>query len=156
MLDNCKSAQERWGGVNNLIDQWLNERQSLLVDFCDLAAEKNYDESDFDQTILLRSLCQLLVDYTSAGHFEIYTQLVKEGQIHNDNDGLAAARKLIEKIDPTTDIILDFNDKYLETDDMSSLGKDLSQLGMALESRFAAEDQMIQVLHTAHSADTTH
>lgn len=153
MLNDCKTAKERWGGVNNLIDQWLNERQSLLVIFCQLAADKKYDEANFDQTTQLRSLCELLVDYSSAGHFEIYSQLVKEGQSYNDDDGLSEASKLIEKIDPTTDEILDFNDKYLETDDLSALDKDLSQLGMILESRFAAEDQMIKILHTAHSAD---
>ena len=48
-------------------------------------------------------------------------------------------------------MILDFNDKYLETDDLKTLTTDLSQLGESLEARLAAEDQMIAVLHTAHS-----
>ncbi|MFT6421094.1 MAG: regulator of sigma D, partial [Porticoccus sp.] len=36
MLENCKSAKERWGGVSQLIDQWLEERQEMLVRFCAL------------------------------------------------------------------------------------------------------------------------
>ena len=153
MLENCQTAKERWGGVNTLIDQWLNERQELLVEFCNLASQDSYSESDVAQTSRLRSLCQLLVDYSSAGHFEIYNQLVKEGEEFNDSEALHEAEKLIDRIGPTTDAILDFNDKYLETDDLSSLADDLSTLGIALESRFGCEDQMISVLHSAHADD---
>ena len=31
MLEDCKSAQERWGGVSEIIDRWLQERQQMLV-----------------------------------------------------------------------------------------------------------------------------
>ena len=37
MLDNCQNAKERWGGVHQLIDRWLKERQELLVHYCDLS-----------------------------------------------------------------------------------------------------------------------
>jgi len=33
MLENCQSAKERWGGVNDIIDRWLHERQQLLVEY---------------------------------------------------------------------------------------------------------------------------
>ena len=33
MLENCKTARERWGGVSVIIDRWLQERQDLLVLF---------------------------------------------------------------------------------------------------------------------------
>ena len=36
MLENCQNAKERWGGVSDIIDKWLKERQSLLVRYCDL------------------------------------------------------------------------------------------------------------------------
>ncbi|MFC6977385.1 Rsd/AlgQ family anti-sigma factor [Microbulbifer taiwanensis] len=98
----------------------------------------------------MRQLCQLLVDYVSAGHFEVYEQLIREGQAFDDKQGLEQARQLYKDIDKTTDIAVDFNDKYQETDDLSSLVSDLSQLGEALESRFSSEDQMIALLHTAH------
>jgi len=77
--------------------------------------------------------------------------LVKEGKELQDSEGLEAADRLFQTIDATTEIILDFNDKYLETDDLKTLAVDLSRLGESLESRLAAEDQMIKVLHTAHS-----
>ncbi len=60
------------------------------------------------------------------------------------------ASKLYDVVDKTTEKLLDFNDKYLETDDLATLTNDLSQLGEALEIRFSAEDRLIAVLHAAH------
>jgi regulator of sigma D len=56
----------------------------------------------------------------------------------------------MDKIQPSTEAVLDFNDKYLETDDLDSLSVDLSTVGEALELRFECEDKMIEVLHNAH------
>ena len=55
-----------------------------------------------------------------------------------------------QTIDKTTETLLDFNDKYQETDDLGELSCDLSIMGQGLEPRFSAEDQMIEVLHTSH------
>ncbi|MDP5210137.1 MULTISPECIES: sigma D regulator [unclassified Microbulbifer] len=150
MLENCKSARERWGGVSEIIDRWLQSRQTLLVSFYHLLEKKQFSESDLDTEGKVRQLCQLLVDYVSAGHFEVYEQLMREGQAFDDKQGLQKAHELYRDIDTTTDIAVDFNDKYLETDDLSSLAPDLSRLGEALETRFSSEDRMIALLHTAH------
>ena len=96
------------------------------------------------------------MDYTSAGHFEIYDQLVREGNDFEDNDGLQTANELLTTIDGTTQKILDFNDKYLETDDLTTLTVDLSDLGESLSARMEAEDAMIEVLHTAHRDKLAH
>lgn len=146
MLDNCQTAQERWGGVNDIIDRWLQERQALLVQYCKLS------ESGTEETagVKLQRLCQILVDYVSAGHFEVYDQLLKEGRDFDDEKALQEAPELFSKIDLTTESLLDFNDKYLETDDLESLSADLSSLGEKLAARFESEDRMIEVLHTAH------
>ena len=151
MLEHCKNAKERWGGVNDLIDKWLHERQDLLVLYCDLST--NIEDGLFEVAAnQLRTLCQLLVDYVSAGHFEIYDQLVKEGRAFNDTEGLQEASKLFSIIDLSTEYALDFNDKYLETDDLRSLSNDLSTLGEKLATRFESEDRVIHVLHDAHKA----
>lgn len=147
MLENCQNAKERWGGVSAIIDRWLQERQDMLVQYCDLSGEQQSDEIRADK---LRSLCQILVDYVSAGHFEIYDQLIKEGREFEDEEALHEAGRLFTIVDGTTEKLLDFNDKYLETDDLSSIVKDLSALGETLEIRFSAEDRMISVLHTSH------
>jgi regulator of sigma D len=150
MLENCKSAKERWGGVNDIIDRWLQERQELLVDYCSLSGIDSFDENNSDHGNMIRHFCQTLVDYVSAGHFEVYDQLIKEGQEFGDKKALETAAKLYDSIDSTTEFLLDFNDKYQETDDLSALSSDLSQAGQQLENRFEAEDQMIAVLHTKH------
>jgi regulator of sigma D len=56
----------------------------------------------------------------------------------------------MDKIQPSTELILDFNDKYLATDDLEALTQDLSNVGEALAQRFESEDKMIAVLHDAH------
>ena len=149
MLENCRTAQERWGGVSTIIDRWLQERQELLVIYCSLS-DINQDPDKFERGNELKSLCQIMVDYGSAGHFEIYDQLLKEGQEFGDTQGLKTASTLFKTIDKTTEFVLDFNDKYLETDDLDTIDEDLSQLGETLVTRFEAEDDMIKVLHTAH------
>ena len=149
MLENCQSARERWGGVSDIIDRWLQERQDLLVLFCKLSAQKDVSFSaETEET--LRNFCQILVDYVSAGHFEIYEQLVNEGREFDDYEGLLQAKQHYKTVDSTTELILDFNDKYQETDHLASLVTDLSRLGESLATRFEAEDQMIELLHNSH------
>lgn len=147
MLENCQNAKERWGGVSIIIDRWLQERQDMLVQYCSIGEADQNEDVRGDK---LRRLCQILVDYVSAGHFEIYDQLIKEGREFDDEEALHEAGRLFTIIDGTTEKLLDFNDKYLETDDLSSLNQDLSSLGETLEIRFSAEDRMISVLHTSH------
>ena len=150
MLENCQNAKERWGGVNEIIDRWLHERQDMIVQYCALSGlGQNAKDSEF-RGEKLRTLCQILVDYVSAGHFEIYDQLIKEGREFDDDEALQEASKLFTTIDRTTEKLLDFNDKYLETDDLNTLDNDLSELGQTLEIRFTTEDSMISVLHTSH------
>lgn len=149
MLENCKSAQERWGGVSDIIDKWLAERQVMLVDYCGLSDDVE-EMDDASCGIRLRKLCQVLVDYVSAGHFEIYEQLLKEGKEFNDLEGLKAAEAFYKVIHSTTEYVLDFNDKYQEIDDLDAIETDLSRLGEVLATRFESEDKMIEVLHYSH------
>jgi len=150
MLENCQNAKERWGGVSIIIDRWLQERQDMLVQYCAIGGADQASGNDEARGEKLRRLCQILVDYVSAGHFEIYDQLIKEGREFDDEEALHEAGRLFTIVDNTTEKLLDFNDKYLETDDLSSLDPDLSSLGETLEIRFSAEDRMISVLHTSH------
>lgn len=153
MLENCRNARERWGGVSELIDRWLKERQELLVRYCDLSTE-----TDFSQTEMLRDkfvrLCEVLVDYVSAGHFEVYEQLIQEAREFNDG-GLELAAKVYPRIEQTTGVALNFNDRVdgrlLTEDDVRELFLELSKLGEVLESRFEMEDFLIEHLHNAHA-----
>jgi regulator of sigma D len=154
MLENCKTAQERWGGVSEIIDRWLGSRNELLVQYCALSEDVQFDD-DEESAPSVREFCQDLIDYTSAGHFEIYDQLIQEGKEFDDQEGLSQAETLYAKIKPTTDFIVDFNDKYQEVDDLDAIENDLSSLGEVLANRFEAEDRMIEVLHYAHQEQLT-
>ncbi|BEH13163.1 sigma D regulator [Marinobacter shengliensis] len=153
MLENCRNARERWGGVSELIDRWLKERQELLVRYCDLSTE-----TDFSQTEMLRDkfvrLCEVLVDYVSAGHFEVYEQLIQEAREFNDG-GLELVAKVYPRIEQTTGVALNFNDRVdgrlLTEGDVRELFSELSKLGEVLESRFEMEDFLIEHLHNAHA-----
>ncbi len=150
MLEKCKSAKERWGGVSELIDRWLQERQDLLGLFIELPQlELNQDVPD-----VLKRFGDILVDYASSWHFGVYEQLLVEADQFNDG-GVQLARELEPKIQQTTDVIVDFNDQYedvsvLRIQDVYQLGERLSGLGEALAERFEMEDQLIERLHIAH------
>jgi len=150
MLDNCKDNRERWRGVETLLQVWLKERRELLVKYTAIAATLDRREArDIDSG--LRRLRQLLVDYVSAGHFEIYSQLVREAEAFADGTGETAAR-IIPSIGDTTEVILGFDEKYSNPECRGAeLEDDLSLLGEMLESRFELEDRLIAVLHRSHA-----
>lgn len=102
MLNNCKNAKERWGGVSHIIDRWLEDRQQMLVQYCALSALQAGAAEDLVRGEKLREFCQGLVDYVSAGHFEVYDQLIKEGREFDDEEALQQAGKLYSIIDRTT------------------------------------------------------
>ena len=88
MLESCQSAQERWGGVNLLIDRWLQERQELVKAYAEL---QNGNQPLAVTAGSLQQFCELLVDYVSAGHFEVYEQLTGEAKAFGDQRGLDCA-----------------------------------------------------------------
>lgn len=155
MLENCKSVKERWGGVSKILDGWLQQRQELIVEFCTVSGV--HDTSSLhakDTSEGLRHFCELMVDYISAGHFEVYDHLIQEAEEFNDGKGLEVARRLYPEVSKTTEQVLAFNDNFdavlSNQDDSPSLARELSKLGETLVSRFELEDQLIESLHYSH------
>jgi regulator of sigma D len=153
MLENCKNARERWGGVSELIDRWLKERQELLVHYCDLSGTTDFSQTESLHQKFVR-LCEVLVDYVSAGHFEIYEQLIQEAREFDDG-GIELAARVYPRIEKTTETALNFNDQLngqsLTEDKARELFGQLSELGETLETRFEMEDFLIEHLHNAHA-----
>jgi regulator of sigma D len=150
MLEKCKSAKERWGGVSEIIDSWLEERQALISLFVHLP-EQHINEALNNR---VQDFCQVLMDYLSSGHFEVYEQLLREGSDFADGS-LEEGQELLPKIQISTDIALDFNDDFSNLLDptvqqIREFSERLSKLGESLEERFELEDTMISVLHTSH------
>ncbi len=144
MLESCQNAQERWGGVHLLIDRWLQERKELIDAYDKLGAKP---EALGEDRKPLQEFCGVLVDYVSAGHFEIYEQLTGEAKAFNDKRGLELAETLYPRIDVITEKLLAFNDLC---DEGKCVAEKFKELGGLLHERFELEDCLIEVLHTAH------
>lgn len=156
MYTRLQNARQQWGGSLTAIDNWLEERQQLIVSYCKLAALPPFDKQNSDQQLPdqahIQGFCQLLMDYLSAGHFEVYDQIVSQCEI-NGHDSKALAANLYPRISVSTDLALEFNDRYAEHMDEAedvTFDTHLSQLGQALEERFSLEDELIQTLFTRH------
>ena len=156
MLDNCKSKEERWNGVQDLVNRWLAERQELVVLLFSLGNTKSFSSDCNKSLSQLRKFSQILLDYTSAGHFEVYDQLAREAEEYLDGSECLLT-KLFPKLKASTDIALAFNDTY-DTDEhceqaLGRLKDELSLLGESLTQRFALEDQLINRLHQSHKPE---
>ncbi len=153
MLEGCKTAKERWGGVHGLIDRWLNERQELLVLYCAIKGLKPYSPRETPMSVKVQAFCQVMMDYCSAGHFEVYKQLVLEAQEYDDG-GMELAKKHYPRLEAITEKCVAFNDNYDTAEHclekMTDLATDLSDLGELLEERFVMEDELIEALHNVH------
>jgi regulator of sigma D len=155
MLDNCTDNKERWNAVENLLQNWLRERRDILVRYTAIAATLSKSDDAEKLQSGLRDLCQLLVDYVSVGHFEVFYELIREAEAFADGSG-KLANDIIPKIGDTTEVILGFDEKYpLPVGAISDHSADLSLLGEILELRFELEDALIAGMHMAHAAQVS-
>ncbi|WP_148253094.1 sigma D regulator [Aidingimonas lacisalsi] len=154
MLEDCKSALERWGGVHELIDRWLGQRREMLVNFVELQ-EACESELEAVEKARIDAFSELLMDYISAGHFEIYPQLREEAKAFDDAEALVLADRLLERLDMSTELVLSFDADYATSSRcqhyIARLPAWLDRLSKGLNERFALEDQLIGRLHAAHS-----
>jgi regulator of sigma D len=153
MLEGCNNARDYWQGVDKVVERWLNDRQEVIRFYCAISSLKSYTNKEVPITVRVRAFCQVLVDYVSAGHFEVYEQLSREAKTFADKH-TKVVELLFSAINTTTETALHFNDLY-DTDAhcqemLSLLPRALSELGMALEERFELEDKLINILHDAH------
>ncbi len=150
MLDDYGNARERWNAVEKLLQGWLKERRDMLVSYAGIAGAFELTSQPGDLEPRLQQLCEILVDYVSAGHFEVFYELILEAEAFADgSDKLASS--LIAQIGDTTEVILGFDEKYPSGNAEADYQSDLSLLGEILERRFELEDQLIVGLHKAHA-----
>ncbi|KFE53724.1 Rsd/AlgQ family anti-sigma factor [Pseudomonas syringae] len=151
MLESCQNAQERWGGVNELIDRWLKARKDLVSTY-DVLGDALGNEKLAADRAGLQKFCEVLLDYVSAGHFEIYEQLSSEAKAFNDERGLELADTIYQRLEVITKSALAFNDRCDKGDcsDRSVIAAEFKTLGGLLHERFELEDCLIEVLHNSH------
>ena len=155
MLTKLEQAKEEWGGTLSVIDNWLEDRQNLVVLYCELAGLPPYQQETrcLPPQQKITQFCQILLDYASTGHFEVYEQIILQCKLDGEIN-LKIAQKLYSRFTTTTDTALEFNDKYAESASEKALldfDRDLSELGQIMEGRFEREDQLLEVVHLHHT-----
>lgn len=146
------SGVERRAKLHNTIAALIKLRHDVMVSYCRLAGVSSFENRDSEkhgpQPEHLRSFCQVMVDYTAMGHFEVYQRIIEGKERRRAVKEVAA--EVYPAIAETTDYLVDFNDKYddLEDDaaDTSMLGGDLSRLGEIIAIRSDLEDQILAAL----------
>lgn len=139
-------AQEHRTRTQEMVTNWLAERQQMLVLYCKLAGIESFDP-DKPEKQLLKDFCQLLVDYVAFGHFEVYDRITAGNE--RRSEVIRVAEEAYPRITRVTRQVVSFNDKYDLTDheqSLDNLNEDLSRLGEALASRIELEDQLVKAL----------
>lgn len=143
---------ERRARLHNTIAGLIKLRHNVIVSYCKLAGVTSFSKRDMEihtpQIDQLRSFCQVMVDYTAMGHFEVYQRIIEGKERRRVVKEVAA--DVYPAIAETTDFLVDFNDKYddLESnsEDLGQLATDLSRLGEIIAIRGDLEDQILAAL----------
>lgn len=142
--------KQQFEAVEELLTRWLKERRALLGAYTEIVVTLDHPLDGDVMEQRQKALCELLVDYVSVGHFEVFHQLINEAESFADGSCVLAER-LMPDIGATTEVILAYEEKYGNSrGHQEKLKRDLSSLGEVLESRFVLEDQLIAGLHNRH------
>lgn len=147
MLTQSREPKDHARRVDVLVQRWLQDRQALMVLMTALGDGQAQNASAVP--LRVQRLCEALMDYVSAGHFEIYDELLAEAE-QRGSQHLAVALALYPQLQATTDVVLQFNDWHegpAKAGILSRLPQELAELLPALEKRFGIEDRMIALLH---------
>ncbi len=151
----ASSAQhvERRAQSHQSIREVVLARTETLSLYQQLASMRPFGPEQTVQDTLDR-FCQALVDYAAGTHFQFYRRI--EENTERRTPVLRLAGKIYPRVLHTTEVILEFNDRYDPTQpckdiDLERLSRDLSQLGEALAERIDLEDRLIRTLTRARS-----
>ena len=145
IAEKISAEENRRTRQSHTINNLLNERQQVLVSMCELAELEASDVPPVTVMHNLRNFNQRLVDYTALGHFEIYERII-DGKERRGNIKMVADR-VYPLISGTTQLFVDFNDKYEGVDEPESLTNlyhDLSSIGEAMAERIESEDKLLR------------
>jgi len=138
--------------LTETINSLVRLRQEMFVSYCQLAGVSTFDrrmvEQPKAQSEQLREFCQIMVDYTAMGHFEVYQRII------DGKERRVAVKEMAAKVYPgiadTTNFLVDFNDKYVDfqgsEEELDELDNDLSKLGEVIATRGDLEDQILSAL----------
>lgn len=145
IAERISAEENRRTRQTHTISNLLEERQQVLVSMCELAELEAGEVPPETVIHNLRSFNQRLVDYTALGHFEIYERII-DGKERRGNIKMVADR-VYPSISESTQLFVDFNDKYEgadEADSIIDLYQDLSSIGEAMADRIESEDMLLR------------
>jgi regulator of sigma D len=145
----AEATVERRSESHRAIQKLVDHRTQMLSLYGELAAHRPYTDSKSSEYItnLVQRFCQALIDYTADAHFRLYRFVDNNKERRASVSGIA--EKVYPQIEVSTQVILDFNDKYDVDDrekDLTNLERDLSVLGEKLADRIEQEDLLVDVL----------
>ena len=143
MPDSKNAAKAARPRSRKLIEDMLQERQQMLVLLWELS-KLNLNKPDESTRQTLEDFQEILVDYIAAAHFGLY-QRIAEGN-ERRQAVLDIAREIYPRIARSTDIAVEFTEKYDNPEagtDTAKLPDDLSLLAEEVTSRIELEDQLI-------------
>jgi len=142
VADHTKPRQK----TEEMINKLLAERRDMLVQFCRVAGLDPYTPDEPSRE-MLEEFCQVLVDYSAFGHFEIYSRILSGGE--RRTKVLEVASRIYPKIAEATEFAVAFNDKYdalTHTEPLDHLNDDLCKLGEEIAIRIDVEDQLVEAM----------
>jgi len=146
------SGVDRRERLRSTIEALIKLRQDVSRSYAMLAGISAIEQRDCEPCKVdhehLRRFCQIMVDYTAMGHFEVYQRII-EGKERRQAVKDAAA-DVYPAIAETTDHLIDFNDQYENFDasaeELERLAGDLPRLGEIIVMRGKLEDQILAAL----------
>ena len=146
-------TQERRKDLGETLEALKEQRQQTLMAYCKLTGVSSPDQSKSGEVkdiapVALQEFLNVMVDYIAMGHFTVYQRII-EGK-ERRGAVQSAADRVYPSIGETTDIMVEFNDKYENFDgsaeDQDALREDLSRLGEMLAIRGDLEDEILEAL----------
>lgn len=129
---------------NDFLQSFLTARVALAVELKELS--EAVEASEQITAARREAFCESLMDYVALGHFGLYERLF------NDTDGVDESRRqLARRFYPLmmrgVQLALLFNDHNATDADYAQsqerLAFELSEIGLMLNQRFTAEDQIL-------------
>lgn len=137
-----------WKDSDRIINDWLNERQQLIVLFNRLSEQRPFTHAD---TIAdeFNEMVTFLIDYVSAGQFQVFETIF---QAAKSEPALGLNPNTMVQLLRTTNAALDFAERYRESvteENLAQLEAELSDLGEWVAVRMDLEDRLIELYSKA-------
>jgi regulator of sigma D len=148
-----------WKFKNNLskiehaITEWLKERQELLVLFYKINGMQPFADDCLEtEEEVFKRFSQLLIDYLSCGHLEVFQQLSEENEKLNSHNSKLDRAVITQIYTNTKDIMQLMVNENGKTTNLKTLKNNLDQLGQQIALRVELEDKLVNKYIVGKSA----